>query len=657
MIPRDVMKYAVAISGLVAVLGIMSNADVAYQFSSDGTDGASGSFVAGPLGDASALYQPIWSPSNPSGNQATARGRVAAFQIPADVRPKNVIDKLSGKTDPGGDDWESEKLSSGASQQLKVLAHLLNQHDRPDIGEIEPLVDPAFSSGPLRPGALEVVYRDTQFVVERPVSDLAAPSSVTYEGAAGVREALADWLTPLPSEASRQVHVKVFQFEERSNHPDDGHSSFDTRAFVDVACYEKDHSVQQNSIWRCRWANGSAELPRLLTIEVEAFEQVTVIAPEGRLFLDCTESVLARNVAYRRHLLPGNNHWLTRLPTMLDLGISGSHGLAVGDVNGDGLEDLYLCDLGGLPNRLFVQNPDGTLTDTSAQSGVDFLEASAAAVFVDFDNDGDQDLAIATLPAHLFAANDGQGRFEVVASLRLATSPGSICAADYDNDGDVDLYTCASAASALSGSLPAPVPYYDANNGGANTLLRNDGDFQFTDVTDEAGLGVNNTRFSLAAAWEDYDNDGDQDLYVANDFGRNCLYRNDGNTFVDVANELQVEDHAAGMSVSWGDVDRNGRMDVYIGNMFSAAGERVTYQRRTLDAHGEAVTGYMQRMARGNTLFANLGDDGFRDISVPAAVTMGRWAWASKFGDLNNDGWEDIVVANGNITNEDTGDL
>ena len=91
--------------------------------------------------------------------------------------------------------------------------------------------------------------------------------------------------------------------------------------------------------------------------------------------------------------------------------------------------------------------------------------------------------------------------------------------------------------------------------------------------------------------------------------------------------------------------------------MFSAAGNRITFQRRFTGENADNRVAKIQRMARGNTLFTNAGDDTFEDASVSAAVTMGRWAWASKFADLNNDGWEDLVIANGNITTEDTGDL
>jgi len=147
------------------------------------------------------------------------------------------------------------------------------------------------------------------------------------------------------------------------------------------------------------------------------------------------------------------------------------------------------------------------------------------------------------------------------------------------------------------------------------------------------------------------------DLYVANDFGRNNLYRNDRGRFTDVAADAGVEDAASGMSVSWGDYNRDGNMDVYVANMFSAAGNRVTYQRRFVTARTERTAARVQRMARGNTLFANSGDGRFLDVSEAAAVTMGRWAWASKFADFNNDGWQDLVVANGYVTTEDTGDL
>jgi hypothetical protein len=212
-------------------------------------------------------------------------------------------------------------------------------------------------------------------------------------------------------------------------------------------------------------------------------------------------------------------------------------------------------------------------------------------------------------------------------------------------------------ASRANSLLGDPVPYHDANNGGANVMLRNEGDFAFRDVTKQCGLDANNRRFSQAAAWEDFDNDGDPDLYVANDFGRNNLYRNDGGVFTDIAAQAGVEDLSAGMSVSWADYNRDGRMDLYVGNMFSSAGNRISYQRRFKSGAADETVAGFRRHARGNSLFENLGDGTFRDVSVACGATMGRWAWASPFVDLNNDGWQDLIVANGYVTNDDSGDL
>ena len=115
-------------------------------------------------------------------------------------------------------------------------------------------------------------------------------------------------------------------------------------------------------------------------------------------------------------------------------------------------------------------------------------------------------------------------------------------------------------------------------------LFRNDGHGRFVDVTAEAGLDENNDRFSFAAAWADYDEDGWPDLLVANDFGRKNLYRNlgargrPGARSSDVAAEAGVEDVGAGMSAAWLDYDNDGRLDIYTGNMWTAAGQRVTAQ-------------------------------------------------------------------------------
>jgi hypothetical protein len=168
---------------------------------------------------------------------------------------------------------------------------------------------------------------------------------------------------------------------------------------------------------------------------------------------------------------------------------------------------------------------------------------------------------------------------------------------------------------------------------------------------------MNNWRWSFAASWEDYDADGDPDLYVANDFGRNNLYQNNSGTFVDVAAQAGVEDIGAGMSVSWADYNRDGDIDLYVGNMYSSAGLRIAYQDRFQPGADQRVRSEFQRHARGNSLFLSAGDGTFRDVSEPARVTLGRWAWSSNFVDINNDGWEDIVVANGFVTGRDTNDL
>ncbi len=234
-----------------------------------------------------------------------------------------------------------------------------------------------------------------------------------------------------------------------------------------------------------------------------------------------------------------------------------------------------------------------------------------------------------------------------------------MAAADYDRDGDLDLYACRYFAESEKsvGQLPNPVPYHDANNGGRNVLLRNTGGFVFDDATEASGLETNNRRWSYAAAWDDYDNDGDLDLYVANDFGRNNLYRNDEGRFTDVSAAAGVEDIASGMSVTWGDFNNDGWMDLYVSNMFSSAGNRITFRRSFQPNASETTRAWYQRLARGNTLFQNNGDGTFRDVSEDASVTMGRWSWGSRFADLNNDGFEDIVVANGYVTGDDTGDL
>ena len=577
---------------------------------------------------------------------------INAFQ-PASTT--SVANQLALKVDASQDDWDTEVLNETTGSQFKELARLIKHPAEIARKHITPLIADDFTCQILRPNDLVEVHSNNQLVVLRPKNKNRANSSdniTPYRGTEGLIEALQLLGAGLGAGQDKRVKFKLFQIEMAPQH-------FTTRSFFEASGRNENQSIQLNAIWQCRWQfpiTGSASKPRLEWIGIEQFEEIIVHADRGRLFVDCTEAVLRGNDSYQPKVLVGLDHWVQRLDRATGISIFGYHGITVADVNGDELEDIYVCDAGGLPNSLYLQQSDGTLIDSSTQSGVDFLDDSTSSLLVDLDNDGDQDLAVMMRTMLLIAENDGSGQFTPRGEFQVAASPRSICSADYDNDGNLDIYLCGYSPGYERKLLRAPLPYHDANNGGRNTLLHNQGDFVFVDATKESGLDTNNSKFSFAAAWEDYDNDGDLDLYVANDFGRNNLYQNENGQFTDIAAELQVEDIASGMSVSWGDYNRDGWMDLYVANMFSAAGSRVTYQRRFREHKTDQTVTDTRRMARGNSLFSNRGSH-FDDVSLSAAVTMGRWAWSSKFVDLNNDGWLDLMVTNGFITTADASDL
>jgi len=575
---------------------------------------------------------------------------VADLTTPSAGEHRNLVARAH---DPASDGWQSEAVAAEAESRLKKIFAEISDPGSLDQDAFRTYVSDDFSCTPLRPADMATAFRDESIVVLRP-----GPGEAEWlHGSAGLRSALKSLAEPFRD--ATDIHLKVKTI--RIDLPADPLA--ETRHYFHVAGTLENGTAEQNAAWTCRWHLQQPEGLVLASIQVTDFEEVHVTTARRTWLSDCTESVLGANTSFHEQLAYGLNRWSKQIERIHFSGNATVYGLAVGDANGDGLDDIYLCQTGGLPNRLYIQNADGTATDRSAWAGVDWLTYTSSALFVDLDNDGNQDLGVVTPYQFIVMANDGTGRFEPKTVLPLVDfNAQGLSAVDYDGDGDLDFYLCMEVA--VTGARPqeqAPeFSYHDANNGAANLLLRNDiadGNWKFSDVTESAGLDTNNRRHTLAAAWEDYDNDGDQDLYVGNDFGKNCLYRNDGGAFSEVAAAAGVVDQASGMSVSWADYNQDGLMDLYVANMFSAAGSRITRQALFKPDADEATRGIYQRFAKGNSLFKNVGGGRFEEVGKEAGVEMGRWAWASPFMDINNDGWDDLLVANGYFTNDDTKDL
>jgi len=259
--------------------------------------------------------------------------------------------------------------------------------------------------------------------------------------------------------------------------------AFETRVRYEGFATGRGQACQQTATWKVVWeVLKDHQLARLRLVQLLAFQEVW----RGQAaFVDCTASVLRGQTAARADLALGCEWWNGRLDSVGELNLMGHQGLAVGDVNGDGREDLYVAQGTGLPNKLFVHQPDGTLKDVAQEAGVAWLDDTKGVLFADMDNDGDQDLLCALGPVIVICKNSGTGVFRRFVSLRAPTPAAfySLAVADFDQDGDLDIYGCRYVA--LRYGVSVPLPLSDANNGPTNHLLRNDGEDGFKDVTDE----------------------------------------------------------------------------------------------------------------------------------------------------------------------------
>jgi tetratricopeptide (TPR) repeat protein len=502
-------------------------------------------------------------------------------------------------------------------------------------------------------------------------SDFAAPKEKTLRSAFGLTVIKRDFGETAPQTRAsflsrvtawigdpqrwETAEFELYEIEETASSP----ITLRTDIRYDLVALRPDGRREERvGSWEITWR--SAE--QGWTAQRWLARQETFSVMEQPAFVDVTAQALGTTESWKAQMLFGADYWRTALDGAVGVDVYGNNGVAAGDFDGDGFDDLYVCQPAGLPNRLYRNRGDGTFEDVTARAGVGVLDNTACALFVDFDNRGLQDLLVVCGTGPLLFINQGSGTFALKRdAFRFARAPEGTfthaAAADYDGDGRLDLYFCTYQYYLGLDQYHYPVPYYDARNGPPNCLFHNEGEHAFVETTERAGLGQNN-RYSFACAWGQAGPSGKPDLFVANDFGSSQLYRNNGDgSFTDVSEQAHVEGVGAGMSCCWHDFDNDGRQDIYVPSMWEAAGQRVAEQAQFHSHAPEKIRALYRRHARGNALYRNRGDGTFENMAQNAGVEMGRWSWSSDFWDFDHDGFADLYVSNGYVSGADRNDL
>ncbi|MGB0951816.1 MAG: FG-GAP repeat domain-containing protein [Planctomycetota bacterium] len=470
---------------------------------------------------------------------------------------------------------------------------------------------------------------------------------------------------------------------------------------LDPADYDEENPDDQN--WRC----SSWKVTSLSINETEdwLFEEVLdQVIPDGNVRELARRSLHEDMVTESLQATREGNKFEAPYDGWQLVSAERHPSVSVVDHDQDGWDDFYIMERQG-KNLFFHNRGDGTFEEIGADLGLDIDGKTSSAAFADFDNDGDLDLFLGGALRRSMVMENVDGRFvdrtgDWIAAADLPYHTSSISIVDYDGDGLNDIYCSTYAAffvnrafAALGGKskserkgkgaitalrkylaqpdweeLESLVAYEAANQGlhtnrpgPPNILLRNLGNGKFAPAPEAENLRL--FYNSYQTTWSDFDNDGDPDMYVANDFAPNFMFQNQGDgTFVDITDASQVEDIGFGMAVSFGDYDNDGFQDLYVANMFSKAARRVTsfftVGRANYDAallQGEGVDPLIEQLGRGNSLFRNEGPgyawEKVSEVGSPMhVVEKAGWCWGAQFADFNNDGWLDIYAPAGYYT-------
>ncbi len=365
-------------------------------------------------------------------------------------------------------------------------------------------------------------------------------------------------------------------------------------------------------------------------------EKETSLKKYGLYFEDVTSS---SGVDFIHHSPQLDKKLDPILPQIASMGAS----IAVCDYDKDGWNDFYTTNSRqGYPNALYHNEKDGTFKDVAGQLGVADVNqkgtgVSMGAVWGDYDNDGYEDLFVYKWGKCELFKNEGGKGFKLVSGntgIPKWINANTAIWVDYNNDGLLDLFIGCYYPDTinlwhLKSTVIMPESFEYANNGGRNFLLKNNGDGTFTDVT--FPMGLTSTKWTLAAGAMDINRDGYQDLIVANDYSVDEIFLNQqGKFFKEIGKEAGIGySPKSGMNVSFGDVDNSGKLGIYISN---------------ITAMGVLLQGnnfWIPSQKGKNIVFQNKARD--------KGVELGGWSYGTQFGDLNNDGSQDIYSANGYI--------
>ncbi len=540
-----------------------------------------------------------------------------------------------------GSPWEAEHWNNVASAQLEKLGQVIVHAKTLTPTQIQQQLNTIFAApvsfSGLKRADLKPLFKEAQLEIvgadpQTPVTKKWPESTAT--------QAIGALISPWNKCDQRRFVFEIDNVVVKDQ-------TLTTDALISIVGEIPKIGARQASMnWKISWEfSQDKKNVNIKAIQIASYDETTLLNPATSIYSDCTGSVFENTAPANKQFSFGISQWTEKLGTRR---IMGWHGISICDVNNDDLDDIYVSQPEGIPNRLFVQVADGTVRDASLQSGLAFQESTGATLFADLDNDGDQDALISLQSGVALLANDGKGRFHYKRVLFNAPNITKLTAADFDRDGDLDLLCAGYLPQFRSDSdFPAFNSVLDADNGGGLVMYVNDGNLNFKLIAESAG--IKNRCFIVNAFWHDTDLDGDLDIVGANDFAPATYLNNKGDWFAKGKIAPGLEQAYMYRSFNWIDLNADGESELIV-----STGSTPTNRLVANAYQGGEDTNLkpddMKKLVRSSFVMRLNKDRQYEIAERLTPVPKANFTLASDTFDVNGDGIADLLSTNSGWT-------